>query len=79
MLDLVFKNYTSQKALGEKFFREILDIGIKTLKVKDKKIEVSLNLVGEAKIKALNKKYRNKNKVTDVLSFPLQEARFKKV
>ena len=78
MLDLVFKNYTSQKALGEKFFREILDIGIKTLKVKDKKIEVSLNLVGEAKIKALNKKYRNKNKVTDVLSFPLQEARFKK-
>jgi probable rRNA maturation factor len=78
MLDLVFKNHTSGKAPGEKFFRGVLDTGIKELKIKDKNIEVSLNLVGEAKIKELNKKYRNKNQVTDVLSFPLEESRFKK-
>jgi probable rRNA maturation factor len=29
--------------------------------------------VGEAKIQELNKKYRGKNKVTDVLSFPMSE------
>ena len=78
MLDLVFKNYTSVKSPGEKFFREILDIGIRELKIKDKNIEVGVNLVGESKIKELNKKYRNKNHVTDVLSFPLEEARLEK-
>ena len=78
MLDLVFKNYTSQKSPGEKFFREVLNTGIKELKIKDKNIEVSLSLVGEARIRGLNSKYRGKNKVTDVLSFPLEESRFKK-
>ncbi len=78
MLDLVFKNYTTRKASREKFFRGVLNTGIKELKLKEKNIEVSLNLVGEAKIKELNKKYRNKNKITDVLSFPLEEVGFKK-
>ena len=78
MIDLVFKNYTSQKFPKEKFFQEILDTGTKELKLKNKKIEIGLSLVGEAKIKELNKKYRGKNKVTDVLSFPLDEARLKK-
>ena len=31
--------------------------------------EISLVLVGDAKIKEVNKKYRGKNKITDVLSF----------
>ncbi len=78
MLDLVFKNYTTQKSPGEKFFRAVLDVGIKELEMKDKNIELSVNLVGEAKIKELNNKYRNKKEVTDVLSFPLEEAGFKK-
>lgn len=54
-----------------------MDIGIREIKIKDKNIEVSLNLVGEAKIRELNKKYRNKNKITDVLSFPLEEKSLK--
>ena len=88
MLDLVFsaeggsvsggKNNIFRKAPGEKFFRMILDTGIKELKIKDKNIEVSLNLVGEAKIIELNKKYLGKNNVTDVLSFPLEESRLQK-
>ena len=73
MLDLVFKNYIRQKSPDEKFFREIFDTGIEELKIKDKNVEMSLNLVGEEKIKELNNKYRNKNEVTDVLSFPLLE------
>jgi probable rRNA maturation factor len=35
---------------------------------------VSLNLCGRAKIISLNDQYRNKNKVTDVLSFPIFES-----
>lgn len=78
MLDLVFKNYTSSKAPSKKFFKEILDAGIRELNIKDKNVEVSISLVGEIKIKELNKKYRNKNEVTDVLSFPLGESRLEK-
>src|SRR3989338_9260125 len=35
-------------------------------------VGVSVNLVDEAKIQELNLKYRNKDKVTDVLSFPME-------
>jgi probable rRNA maturation factor len=36
-------------------------------------VEVSLAFVGDRKMKALNKKYRNLDKTTNVLSFPQQE------
>lgn len=36
-----------------------------------KKVNLTLTLCGKTKIKSLNKKYRQKDKVTDVLSFPL--------
>ena len=39
---------------------------------KKKKIEFTLLLTGEKKIKELNKKFRKKNKSTDVLSFPAE-------
>ena len=38
--------------------------------LKNKKIVFSVLLTGNKDIKNLNKKFRNKNKVTDVLSFP---------
>ena len=44
----------------------------KVLKSEKKKIsELSVAFVGTAKIKELNKKYRGKNQVTDILSFDL--------
>ena len=73
-LDLVFKNYTSQKSPGESFFIRVLTAGLKTAKIKSKKVELSVNLVGEGKIKGLNKKHRKKDKPTDVLSFPLGDG-----
>ncbi|MCB9091264.1 MAG: rRNA maturation RNase YbeY [Halobacteriovoraceae bacterium] len=36
-----------------------------------KNIELVVNIVGESKIKVLNAQFRNKDKVTDVLSFPM--------
>lgn len=38
-----------------------------------KKISVNFSLCGNYKIKSLNKSFRNKDKVTDVLSFPLHD------
>jgi conserved hypothetical protein TIGR00043 len=37
------------------------------------KVELSIALVSDAQIKRLNKRYRNKDKPTDVLSFPIGE------
>lgn len=38
-----------------------------------KKFETNLTICGNYKIKSLNKNFRNKDKITDVLSFPLQD------
>ena len=38
-----------------------------------KKYELSVIIVGKAEIKRLNKEYRDINKPTDILSFPLSE------
>ena len=37
-------------------------------------VKISLSVVGERKIKELEKKYFHEDKVTDVLSFPLEEG-----
>ena len=37
-------------------------------------LELTLTLTGAAKIQELNRTYRDKDKVTDVLSFPMYEA-----
>ena len=38
-------------------------------------IEISISVVGSRKIKQLNQDFREVGEVTDVLSFPLEEAR----
>src|SRR3989344_6426509 len=73
MLDIVFQNFTSDKSLKGDFFKKILEAGTKELGWKEKSVGVSINLVGESKIRDLNKKYRHKDKATDVLSFPMSE------
>ncbi|MDP3954598.1 MAG: rRNA maturation RNase YbeY [bacterium] len=78
MLDLVLNNLTTDKNYNEAFFGAILKQAIQLVveplnKLKDKNAGISVNLVGAGRIKALNKKYRGKNRVTDVLSFPLNK------
>lgn len=36
-------------------------------------VEISISLVGSDEIKSLNNEYRNKDKTTDVLSFPIDD------
>ena len=40
--------------------------------------DVSLAFIGPGRMRKLNKKYRGRNRVTDVLSFPESEVEFKK-
>lgn len=65
----IFKNVSLP--YSDKWLKEIVSIAAK----KEKKIkgEVEIIIVGDSEIKRLNKQFRNKNKVTDVLSFAWQE------
>ena len=58
-------NLTAASADYE-FLRKIAKI---VLNKEKKKLDLSVALVGPSRIKELNKKYRKKNKTTDVLSF----------
>jgi probable rRNA maturation factor len=72
MLKVDFNNASKspiKKSLLEKIAKDtIAKSGVLDLKKKD--VSLSFALVSEKEIKKLNKTYRNKNKATDVLSFP---------
>jgi len=71
MIELAFNNFTTDKKYGAAFFKKVVQKTLNELGLREKNIELSINLVGEGRNKALNKKYLNKNKATDVLSFPI--------
>ncbi|MDA9838636.1 rRNA maturation RNase YbeY [Candidatus Pelagibacter sp.] len=57
----------------EFFFREICNFFPRKYRFPNKKITLSLLLSNNKCIKKLNKNFRNKNKSTDILSFPLEK------
>jgi probable rRNA maturation factor len=67
-------NLTNSK-INIKYFQKIGEVVLRKLK-QPKDIEVSLVFVCDARMKSLNKKYRGKNKATDVLSFAYNENNF---
>ncbi|MCK4525450.1 MAG: rRNA maturation RNase YbeY [Candidatus Andersenbacteria bacterium] len=71
-MTLLIKNFTKQK-LNQKYLDKVVQ---KTLKIAGfkKPVEISLVILGKERIRSLNKKYRNINKITDVLSFGNEEA-----
>lgn len=73
MLDLVFKNFTKDRNISSAVFLRIIRKTASILNLGDRTIGLSINIVGEAKIRSLNAKYRNKKEATDVLSFPVAE------
>lgn len=72
-LDLTFRNTTGEKGYRKLFFQKILDEALTQTPGRYLRVEVSVSLVSPASIRQLNKKYRKKDKITDVLSFPLNE------
>jgi len=65
------KNLTTSK-VDESFIRKIVEF---VLKKEKKEGEVSIVLVGQNKIRKINKFYRGKNRATDVLSFRKDEVK----
>ena len=60
-------NNLTTVSVDEEFLKRVAK---KVLKSENRKeIDLSIVFVGEARMRKLNKKYRGKNKVTDVLSF----------
>ncbi len=73
MLEFVYENQTGDSKWPEEFFRGVIEQAINQLGLVNKKIELGLYLVLPERSRELNKQYRQKDKPTDVLSFPLNE------
>ena len=69
---LLIKNFTKQK-LDKKHLNKITEKTLEVAKFK-KPIEISLVIVGEKRIRSLNKRFRGTDRVTDVLSFGDEET-----
>ena len=71
--------FSEEKAWSKKlknkdiFFNKICKAFPKKYKFSNKKVTFTLLLSNNKNIKKLNKVFRNKNKSTDILSFPLEE------
>jgi probable rRNA maturation factor len=55
------------------FFKSLVSFFPKKYKFVGKKIDLTILLSNNKKIKRLNKDFRNKNKPTDILSFPFEK------
>tara|TARA_B100001057_G_scaffold47723_1_gene42524 strand:+ start:8364 stop:8831 length:468 start_codon:yes stop_codon:yes gene_type:complete len=64
------KNWSKKIKKKDFFFKSICKSFPKKYKFLNKKISFTLLLSNNKNIKKLNKKFRNKNKPTDILSFP---------
>ncbi len=67
------KAWSKQLKKKELFFNKICKAFPKKYKFLNKKISLTVLLSNNKKIKELNKQFRNKNKSTDILSFPINK------
>ena len=64
------KNWSKKLKKKEVFFNKVCKAFPKKYKFFKKKVSLTILLSNNKKIKKLNKNFRNKNKPTDILSFP---------
>ena len=69
------KSWSKKLKKKEIFFNRICKYFPKKFRFINKKVYLTLLLSNNKKIKILNKKFRNKNKHTDVLSFPFDQKK----
>ena len=55
------------------FFTKVAESVFNELDMQDNQYEISLLLTDDETIRQLNKEYRNKDKSTDVISFPMED------
>tara|TARA_B100001057_G_scaffold15192_1_gene14395 strand:+ start:4545 stop:5012 length:468 start_codon:yes stop_codon:yes gene_type:complete len=71
------KSWIKKIKKKDRFFNEICNSFPKKYKFANKKVYLTLLLSNNREIKKLNKKFRKKNKHTDILSFPFQQNKKK--
>ena len=69
------KAWSKKLKKKELFFKEICKLFPKKYQFPNKRITLTLLLSNNKFIKKLNKNFRNKNKPTDILSFPLSKKK----
>lgn len=74
MVELVFENQTEHHEWQEKFFASVVSRTLVHLELGRKQVELGIQLVSPEKMQELNLKHRQKDKPTDVLSFPLNDV-----
>ncbi|MDO5027404.1 MAG: rRNA maturation RNase YbeY [Tissierellia bacterium] len=72
---LLIDQRTKEKKIEDRYIAFIEEAIIKTLELAGfgQNFEISFSVVDQEEIRALNRDYRNKDAVTDVLSFPMFE------
>jgi len=73
---MIINFYSKVKArlpFGREFAVKIIKKAARELKIKNNS-EISVLIVGDKEIRTLNKKYRRKDKITDVLAFSQKEG-----
>lgn len=73
MLDFTFLDENKISPFSEDYYRNTIIIAVDVLKLDKLDLGLSLSLVDENRIRDLNRQYRNKDKATDVLSFPIND------
>ena len=71
------KSWSKKIKKKEELFNNICKNFPKRFKFRNQKVYLTLLLSNNIKIKRLNKKFRNKNKHTDILSFPFEQRKKK--
>tara|TARA_B100000787_G_scaffold83861_1_gene61728 strand:- start:212 stop:682 length:471 start_codon:yes stop_codon:yes gene_type:complete len=74
-VDVILESYLWKKKIkkADVFFNSLVKVFPKKYRFIKKKVSLTILLSNNKNIKKLNKKFRNKNKATDVLSFPSEK------
>src|SRR3989344_2239073 len=78
MVDLVFENHTQHHEWSDKFFAGVVTRALNHLELGRKQVELGIQLVSPERMQELNFTHRQKDKPTDVLSFPLNDVTLEK-
>lgn len=74
MFEIIYKDIKENKE-NEETIKKILEQCFKEEKLEKSKLYITVTLTNSKNIEKINKKYRNIDKETDVLSFPMYEKR----
>ena len=75
-MKLLLSYHVPSKPVSPAWLKSLAALALKSVKGADfeKRVELSVVLAGDAEVRKLNRRYRKKDKTTDVLSFPLLEG-----